>query len=126
MPEGNLALAEVAVYLATASKSNSLDVAYRRVKEQIKGGASEQVPQHLRNPVTRLDREMGVGEGYKYAHDYPDHFVEQQHLPDALKGRRFYTPGKLGYERQVQSQMKARRQIKETPEEAEDADDTES
>jgi putative ATPase len=126
MPEGNLALAEAAVYLATAPKSNSLDVAYRRVKEQIKGGASETVPQHLRNPVTKLDREMGVGEGYKYAHDYPDHFVEQQHLPDALKGKRFYTPGKLGYERQVQNQMKARRQIKESPDEPDEPDDTES
>ncbi len=118
MPEANLALTQAAVYLATAPKSNSLYVAYNRVREQIKGGSSEKVPDHLRNPVTKLDREMGVGEGYKYAHDFPDHFVEQQHLPDALKGMHFYTPGKAGYERQVTDRMKARRQIKDEPDDA--------
>ena len=51
-------------------------------------------------------KEMGYGEGYKYAHDYPEHFVEQQHLPDSLKGKRFYTPGQLGYEKQVDERMK--------------------
>jgi len=106
MPEGNLALTEAAVYLATAPKSNSLDEAYNRVREEIKGGATEQVPMHLRNPVTSLMQEMGYGEGYKYAHDYPEHFVEQQNLPDAIKDKKFYTPGKLGYEKQVFTRMK--------------------
>jgi putative ATPase len=107
MPEGNLALAEAAVYLATAPKSNSLYEAYSRVQEEIKKGVSESVPLHLRNPVTPLMKDMGYGEDYKYAHDYPDHFVEQQHLPDALKGKQFYTPGKLGYEKQVVARLKA-------------------
>ncbi|MBA7704531.1 putative AAA domain-containing protein [subsurface metagenome] len=115
MPEGNLALSEAAVYLATAPKSNSLYEAYNKVREEIKGGSSESVPLHLRNPVTPLMKEMGYGEGYKYAHDEPDHFVDQQHLPDALKGKRFYTPGKFGYEKQVLSRLKVWWQKKGRP-----------
>jgi len=108
MPEGNLALAEAAVYLATAPKSNSLYAAYSKVQGEIKKGSSESVPLHLRNPVTPLMKEMGYGKDYKYAHDYPDHVVEQQHLPDSLKGMRFYTPGSLGYEGQIQEWLKSR------------------
>jgi putative ATPase len=107
MPEGNLALAEAAVYLATAPKSNSLYEAYSRAQEEIKKGASEEVPAHLRNPVTPMMKEMGYGKDYKYAHDYPEHFVEQQNLPDAVKDKSFYTPGKLGYEKQVISRLKS-------------------
>ncbi len=107
MPEGNLALAEAAVYLATAPKSNSLNAAYDRVKDEINRGSSESVPLHLRNPVTPLMKEMGYGKDYKYAHDFPGHVVDQQHLPDALKGKQFYTPGNLGYEKQVQARLKA-------------------
>jgi putative ATPase len=117
MPEGNLALAEAAVYLATAPKSNSLYEAYSRVQEEIKHGASESVPLHLRNPVTPLMEDMGYGEDYKYAHDYPEHFVEQQHLPDSLKDKKFYTPGKLGYEKQVVARLKAWWQKKGKPKE---------
>jgi putative ATPase len=120
MPEGNLALAEAAVYLATAPKSNSLYEAYNRVREEIKHGSSESVPLHLRNPVTPLMQEMGYGKDYKYAHDYPEHFVEQQHLPDSLKGKRFYTPGKFGYEKQVLDRLKAWWRKKTGPEAAED------
>jgi putative ATPase len=101
MPEGNLALAEAAVYLATAPKSNSLYEAYETVRKEIKGGSSDQVPMNIRNPVTPLMKEMGYGEGYKYAHDYPGHFVEQQHLPDSLKGKQFYRPGHFGYEKHI-------------------------
>jgi putative ATPase len=106
MPEGNLALAEAAVYLATAPKSNSLYAAYTKVQEEIKKGASESVPLHLRNPVTPLMKDMGYGKDYKYAHDYPDHIVAQQHLPENLKGKRFYTPGTLGYEKQILARLK--------------------
>ena len=115
MPEGNLALAEAAVYLATAPKSNSLYEGYSKVQQEIKHGSSETVPLHLRNPVTPLMKDMGYGEDYKYAHDYPEHFVEQQHLPDSLKGRQFYTPGKLGYEKQVADRIKSWWQNKGKP-----------
>jgi len=106
MPEGNLALAEAAVYLATAPKSNSLYEAYSRVQEEIKQGAAESVPLHLRNPVTPLMKEMGYGEGYKYAHDYPEHFVEQQNLPDSLQGKEYYSPSDQGYEKQIVARLK--------------------
>jgi putative ATPase len=106
MPEGNLALAEAAVYLATAPKSNSLDAAYRKVQEDIKKGASESVPLHLRNPVTPMMKDMGYGKDYKYAHDYPDHVVDQEHLPESSRGRKYYNPGVLGYEKQVLERMK--------------------
>jgi putative ATPase len=116
MPEGNLALAEAAVYLAAAPKSNSLYAAYSKVQGEIKKGSSESVPLHLRNPVTPLMQEMGYGKDYKYAHDYPGHIVEQQHLPDSLKGRQFYTPGSLGFEKQIQERLKARFPKKGKPE----------
>jgi putative ATPase len=119
MPEGNLALAEAAVYLATAPKSNSLYAAYNKVQQEIKKGASESVPLHLRNPVTPLMKEMGYGKDYKYAHDFPGHVVEQQHLPDAMKGKQFYTPGNLGYEKQVLERLKAWWQQKNRPDETE-------
>jgi putative ATPase len=107
MPEGNLALAEAAVYLATAPKSNSLYQAYSQVQEEIKQVPSESVPLHLRNPVTPLMKDMGYGKGYKYAHDYPGHFVEQQNLPDSLQGKHYYTPSDQGYEKQVIARLKA-------------------
>jgi len=107
MPEGNLALAEAAVYLATAPKSNSLYQAYSRVREEIKNGTAEQVPLHLRNPVTPLMQEMGYGEDYKYAHDYPDNFVEQQNLPDSLQNKQFYTPSEQGFEKEVVDRLKS-------------------
>jgi putative ATPase len=120
MPEGNLALAEAAVYLATAPKSNSLYEAYSRVQEEIKQGADESVPLNLRNPVTPLMKDMGYGKDYKYAHDYPEHFVEQQYLPDSMKDKQFYTPGKLGYEKQVVDRLKAWWQKKTHPKEIEE------
>ncbi len=107
LPEGNLALAEAAVYMATAPKSNSLYRAYSRVQEEIKRGPNESVPLHLRNPVTSLMKGMGYGKGYKYAHDHPGHFVEQQNLPDSLQGKRFYTPSDQGYEKQIIARLKA-------------------
>ncbi len=125
IPEGNLALAEAAVYLATAPKSNSLYEAYNRVKEEIKRGASESVPLHLRNPVTPMMKEMGYGEGYKYAHDYPDHVVEQQHLPDSLQDKQFYNPSTFGYEKQIVSRLKAWLQKKTKLKETEELDEPE-
>ncbi len=106
MPEGNLALAEATVYLATAPKSNSLYEAYSNAEKDIKRGTPDVVPLHLRNPVTPLMQQTGYGKGYKYAHDYPDHFVEQQNLPDGLQGKQYYSPTEQGYEKQVVSRLK--------------------
>ena len=107
LPEGNLALAEAVVYLATAPKSNSLYQAYSRVQAEVSKGVSEPVPLHLRNSVTPLLKGMGYGKGYKYAHDHPGHFIKQQNLPDSLQGKRYYTPSDQGYEKEVWARLKA-------------------
>ncbi|MDZ4230997.1 MAG: replication-associated recombination protein A, partial [Dehalococcoidales bacterium] len=106
MPEANLALAEAVVYLSTAPKSNSLYEAYSRIQKEIKQGSDDMVPLHLRNAATPLMKEMGYGRGYKYAHDYPGHFTEQRNLPDALQGRIYYSPGEMGYEKQIVGRLK--------------------
>jgi len=107
MPECNLALAEAAVYLATAPKSNSLYEAYSKVQAELKNGTAESVPLHLRNPVTPLMKGEGYGEGYQYANDFPEHFVEQQNLPDSLQDRQFYTPSDQGFEQEVVNRLKS-------------------
>jgi putative ATPase len=105
MPECGLNLAEAVVYLATAPKSNSAYAALSRARDALKEGYDEPVPLHLRNPVTGLMKGMGYGKGYKYAHDYPGHFVEQQFLPDSLKDRRFYIPGGAGFEKGIAARL---------------------
>jgi putative ATPase len=115
MPEGNLALAEAAVYMAVAPKSNSLYAGYAKVQYEINHGSNDPVPLHLRNAVTNLMKDLGYGKDYKYAHKFEGHFVEQQHLPDSLKGKRFYTPGELGFERQISSWLQGLHQNR-TPE----------
>jgi putative ATPase len=106
MPEGNLSLAEAVVYLATAPKSNSLYSAYSQIQKDVKQTRNDPVPLHLRNPVTPLMREVGYGKGYRYAHDYSGHFVEQQNLPDTLKEKRYYIPSDQGYEKKIEVQLK--------------------
>jgi putative ATPase len=112
VPEGNLALAEAAVYLATAPKSNSLYTAYSGIQQEVKHGKNEPVPLHLRNAPTKLMKDSGYGAGYKYAHNFPGHVVDQQHLPDSLKNKKFYFPGELGYEKQITARLKAWEEIR--------------
>lgn len=92
MPEGNLALAQTAVYLSQAPKSNALYKAYGKVREDVANTRNDPVPLHLRNAVTGLMKGLGYGAGYKYAHDYDGAKVEQEHLPESLRGRRYYEP----------------------------------
>ncbi|MBT9160716.1 MAG: replication-associated recombination protein A [Dehalococcoidia bacterium] len=106
MPEGNLALAQAVVYLAAAPKSNSLYKAYSRVQADVKETHPYSVPLHLRNPETHLMREVGYGKGYKYAHNFPGHFVKQQNLPDALKDRKYYQPSDQGFEREIEKRLR--------------------
>ncbi len=106
MPEGNLALAEAAVYLATAPKSNSLYAGYSAVQDEIKKGSNDPVPLHLRNAVTPFMKDIGYGKGYKYAHDYEGHFVEQQNLPESVKEKEFYTPSDQGNEKRIAERLK--------------------
>lgn len=104
-PEGDLALAQAAVYLATAPKSNRLYSALKAVVTDIRSTGSLPVPLHIRNAPTRLMKDLGYSKGYKYSHDYPNAHVEQDYLPDALKGRRYYRPTDRGYEKIISERI---------------------
>ncbi|MFA5055366.1 MAG: replication-associated recombination protein A [Dehalococcoidia bacterium] len=112
MPEGNLALAQAAVYLATAPKSNSLYAAYSHMQQDVQQTRNEPVPLHLRNAVTGLMKAEGYGKGYKYAHDYAGHFVEQQNLPDSIKDKQYYFPSDQGEESKIAARLKSLREKK--------------
>jgi len=105
LPECVLALAQAVVFLATAPKSNSLYTAYDAVKDEIARSGHLPVPLHLRNAPTRLMKKLGYGKGYRYAHDFPDASVVQQHLPDEIKESRFYHPSARGFENTIKERM---------------------
>lgn len=105
LPEGELALAQAAVYLATAPKSNALYTGYGRVKESIARTGALAVPLHIRNAPTRLMKDLGYGRDYQYAHDFEDAYVAQEYLPEKLKGHAFYIPTNRGYEKIVRERM---------------------
>jgi len=112
MPEGNLALAEAAVYLALAPKSNALYTAYGSVYEDIEKTAAEPVPLHLRNAPTGLMKHLGYGKGYQYAHDVEEKVAEMQCLPDTLRDRRYYQPTQEGKEKIFAERLEQIRNIK--------------
>jgi putative ATPase len=111
-PEGELALMQAAVYLATAPKSNSLYQTLKTVKAAIKQTGSLPVPYHIRNAPTKLMKNLGYGKHYKYAHHYKDAFVPQEYLPDKLKGRLFYHPTERGYEKTIKGWLEKWRDLK--------------
>jgi putative ATPase len=106
MPEGRIPLAEAAVYLATAPKSNSAYTALNRAMEDVRSNRNEPVPLHLRNAVTGLMKRMDYGKGYKYAHDYEGHFALQDYLPSSLKDRRYYQPSEEGREKDIAERVR--------------------
>lgn len=91
-PEGRIPLAEATVYLATSQKSNSAYLAIDAALAEVQQSGNLPVPLHLRNAPTKLMEELGYHEGYRYSHDYPNHFVKQQYMPDELQGHRFWQP----------------------------------
>ncbi|MBA3377429.1 MAG: replication-associated recombination protein A [Chloroflexia bacterium] len=111
MPEGALALAELTVYLALAPKSNAIYVAYGQARDDVTRTRNDPVPIHLRNAPTRLMKDLGYGEGYKYAHDFDDGVVGQQNLPESLKGRSYYAPVDRGFERTLAERLERIRGI---------------
>jgi putative ATPase len=112
LPEGALALAQAAVYLATAPKSNALYLAYQGVEKDVKEIGSLPVPLHIRNAPTSLMKEMGYGKEYKYPHDYAGHFVEEEYLPENLKGKIYYCPSDQGLEGEIKKRVEAWRKRK--------------
>jgi putative ATPase len=112
-PEGDLALAQAACYLALAPKSNAVYTAWNQVKQDIQDKPAEPVPLHLRNAPTGLMANQGYGKGYQYAHDAAEARVDQEHLPEALRGRVYYRPVDRGLEKELAARLDAWRKWRE-------------
>jgi putative ATPase len=104
-PEGELALVQAAVYLATAPKSNALYTAYGRIKETIRKTGYLPVPLHIRNAPTKLMRELDYGRGYQYAHNFDNAYIPQEYMPDGLNIQQYYLPTGRGYEKIIKERM---------------------
>ena len=104
-PEAELALSEAAVYLATAPKSNALYLAEKAVKEEIERTGPRPVPMHIRNAPTALMKKLGYGRSYRYPHNYPGAWIEQEYLPEKVRNRVFYRPSDRGFEREIQRRL---------------------
>src|SRR6202795_2669994 len=111
-PEGHLALAQAAVYLSLAPKSNAVYKAYDAVQEDLQRNMAEPVPLHIRNAVTGLMKNIGYGQGYKYAHNFDDKVTDMTCLPDNLAGRTYYTPTDQGFEQRLRQRLDEIRKIK--------------
>ena len=111
-PEGELALAQATVYLATAPKSNRVYVAFGQATAAANEYPAEAVPLHIRNAPTGLMKELGYGDGYKYAHAYAGAYAEQEYLPEALRGARWYDPTDTGYEKTIKERIEWWQRVK--------------
>jgi len=105
LPEGRIPLAQAATYLASAPKSNASYKAMLAAAKDVEDKGTLPVPLHLRNAPTPLMEKLGYGKDYRYAHDFPDHVVGQEHLPDALRGRKYYSPTESGYEKTIKDRL---------------------
>lgn len=105
LPEGRIILAQAVTYLATAPKSNASYVGIDAALAEVRKSGALPVPMYIRNAPTRLMKELGYHQGYRYAHDYAEGYVAQEHLPDKLKGRKFYDPAGHGYEKTIKERM---------------------
>jgi putative ATPase len=110
-PEGNLALAQAAVYLALAPKSNALYTGYGAVTRDLENTRSEPVPLHLRNASTGLMKNIGYGKGYQYAHDLDDKVADMNCLPESLAGKTYYHPTEQGFEARLRLRLEEIRRI---------------
>jgi putative ATPase len=111
-PEANTALAQAALYLATAPKSNAVYTAYGAAAESAKNDVATAVPLHLRNAPTKLMKQLDYGKGYRYAHDETEGVADMDCLPDNLKGRTFYSPTERGFEREIKRRLDGWKEIK--------------
>lgn len=104
-PEGELALAEAALYCATAPKSNRVYVAWKAALDAARATPAAPVPLHIRNAPTGLMKELGYGDGYQYAHDAPEGYIPQDYLPDEVRSRTFYEPSAFGTEKEIAKRL---------------------
>ena len=107
LPEGRIPLAQAVTYLASAPKSNASYKAMLAAAEDVEAHGALAVPLHLRNAPTPLMRKLGYGKDYQYAHDYEGHVVDQQHLPEELRNRRYYSPRESGYEKKLKERLES-------------------
>ena len=114
MPEGQIPLAEACVYVATAPKSNASYMALGKAMEAVRRVDIQQVPPHLKDSHYPGAAQLGRGLGYKYAHDFPGHYVRQQYLPDELVGETFFEPGENGYEKRIREYLAFIRRLGES------------
>jgi putative ATPase len=105
LPEGRIPLAQAVTYLATAPKSNASYKAMLAAVNDVQEQGALPVPLHLRNAPTPLMEKLGYGKNYKYAHNFPDHIVEQEHMPKELEGRKYYSPTESGHENQIKQRL---------------------
>jgi putative ATPase len=112
MPEGNTALAQAAIYLATAPKSNAVYEAYTQAAEDAHRDVAQPVPLHLRNAPTKLMKDLAYGKGYKYAHNEADAIADMSCLPAALEGRKYYDPPERGFEKEIKRRLDGWDEIK--------------
>ena len=105
MPEGNTALAQAAIYLATAPKSNAVYMAYNRAAEDAVRELAEPVPLHIRNAPTSLMKQLNYGKGYRYAHDEPEGVADMDCLPPSLAGKEYYQPTDRGFENSIRKRI---------------------
>ena len=106
MPEARIILAETTVYLASAPKSNSAYMAINKALADVRDTRNDPVPMHLRNAPTKLMKDMGHGEGYKYSHDYEDNFAAMENRPENIRGHRYYEPGVQGFESRIGDRLR--------------------
>ena len=106
MPEARIILAQAVIYIATAPKSNAAIMAIDKAMETVKDQTTAPVPSHLQDAHYKSAGKLGHGIGYKYSHDYPNHYVRQQYLPDTLVGTQFYEPTDMGYEKNIKEHMR--------------------
>ncbi len=112
MPEGNTALAQAAIYLATAPKSNAVYRAYNAAATDAHTQAADPVPLHLRNAPTKLMKQLDYGKGYQYAHEDPDAIAAMDCLPESLRDRKYYTPTDRGFEKEIKRRLDGWEEIK--------------
>jgi putative ATPase len=106
-PESRILLSQCAIYLATSPKSNSSYMAIGEAQKMVKQTGDLPVPIHLRNAPTKLMKELGYGDEYKYSHDYANNFAEQEYLPDAISETVFYDPGKNAREEELRKYLRS-------------------
>jgi putative ATPase len=105
MPEASTALSQLTVYLAAAPKSNALEAAYNSAKADAEKTSHLKVPLAVRNAPTKLMQELGYSKGYRYSHDYENHYSYQKYFPDNMTEKNYYVPSQFGFEKEIQKRL---------------------